>query len=251
MIVTIESIQFLKDTPNSAYQSIKTEFLYHSNKLEGSTFTRENLEKYLNEQIVEGSHKIDDILETTNSTKLFDFVVDTLNEPLSKRLILEFHQMLKDKTIDHERGFAGCWKRIPNQISGIDLKLVQPYEVDLYIEELLKEWEHSTKDIDAVMRFHAQFENIHPFQDGNGRVGRFIMLKQCIENEIDLIMIDDMYSKEYKQALYQAQKHQDFDELKNIFTICQQRLEEKFEFLKETLAYMQEHPLDMDQNQAM
>ena len=80
------------------------------------------------------------------------------------------------------------------------------------------------------MRFHAQFENIHPFQDGNGRVGRFIMLKQCIENEIDLIMIDDMYSKEYKQALYQAQKHQDFDELKNIFTICQQRLEEKFEF---------------------
>ncbi len=102
MIVTIESIQFLKDTPNSAYQSIKTEFLYHSNKLEGSTFTRENLEKYLNEQIVEGSHKIYDILETTNSIKLFDFVVDTLNEPLSKRLILEFHQMLKDKTIDHE-----------------------------------------------------------------------------------------------------------------------------------------------------
>lgn len=101
------------------------------------------------------------------------------------------------------------------------------------------------------MRFHAQFENIHPFQDGNGRVGRFIMLKQCIENEIDLIMIDDMYSKEYKQALYQAQKHQDFDELKNIFTICQQRLEEKFEFLKETLAYMQEHPLEMDQNQTM
>lgn len=154
--------------------------------------------------------------------------------------------MLKDKAIDHERGFAGCWKRIPNQISGIDLKLVQPYEVDLYIEELLKEWEHSTKDIDAVMRFHAQFENIHPFQDGNGRVGRFIMLKQCFENEIDLIMIDDMYSKEYKQALYQAQKHQDFNELKNIFTICQQRLEEKLEFLKETLAYMQKHPLDMD-----
>ncbi len=123
--------------------------------------------------------------------------------------------------------------------------------MDLYIEELLKEWEHSAKDIDAVMRFHAQFEKIHPFQDGNGRVGRFIMLKQCIENEIDLIMIDDMYSKEYKQALYQAQKHRDFDELKKIFTICQQRLEEKLEFLKETLAYVQEHPLDMDQNQTM
>lgn len=251
MIVTVEAIQFLKDTPNSAYQSIKTEFLYHSNKLEGSTFTRENLEKYLSEQIVEGSHKIDDILETMNSTKLFDFVVDTLHEPLSKRLILEFHRMLKDKTLDHERGFAGCWKRIPNQISGMDLKLAQPYEVDLCIEELLNEWDHSSKDLDAVMKFHAQFENIHPFQDGNGRVGRFITLKQCMESEIDLVMIDDVYAKEYKQALYQAQKHQDFRALKNIFTVCQQRLEGKLGFLKETLDYMQEHPLDMNPNQTM
>lgn len=122
MIITSEVLKLLKDTPNSAYESVKTEFLYHSNKLEGSTFTKENLEKYLQENIIEGSHKIDDVYETINSTKLFDFVVDTLGEPLSKSPILEFHRMLKDKTLDYERGFAGCWKKIPNMISGVDLK---------------------------------------------------------------------------------------------------------------------------------
>lgn len=112
MIFITEVLKYLKDTPNSAYESVKTEFLYHSNKLEGSTFTKENLEKYLQENIIEGSHKIDDVYETINSTQLFDFIVDTLEEPLSKRIMLEFHRMLKDKTFDHERGFAGCWKKI-------------------------------------------------------------------------------------------------------------------------------------------
>ena len=99
MIISSQMIMYLKNTPNSAYESIKTEFLYHSNKLEGSTFTKENLEKYLQQNIIEGSHRIDDVYETINSVKLFDFVVETLNEPLSKRLILEFHRMLKDKNV--------------------------------------------------------------------------------------------------------------------------------------------------------
>lgn len=147
MIISSQMIMYLKDAPNSAYESIKTEFLYHSNKLEGSTFTKENLEKYLQQNIIEGSHKIDDVYETINSVKLFDFVEETLNEPLSKRLILEFHRMLKDKTLDHERGFAGCWKKIPNMISGVDLKLAQPWEVDMRIEELLLKWESSSKSL--------------------------------------------------------------------------------------------------------
>lgn len=171
MIIKTSAIQFLKDTPNSAYNSIKTEFLYHSNKLEGSTFTKENLEKYLQENIVEGSHKIDDVYETINSTKLFDFVVVTLNEPLTKRLILEFHSMLKENTLDQESGFAGCWKKIPNMITGTELRLAQPWEVEIRIEELLDELEASKKELEDVMRFHANFEKIHPFQDGNGRIG--------------------------------------------------------------------------------
>ena len=251
MIIDAKTIQFLKDTPNSAYQSVKTEFLYHSNKLEGSTFSKENLEKYLNEQIIEGSHKIDDVLETTNSTDLFDYVVETLGEPLSRRLILDLHRMLKDRTLDHERGFAGCWKKIPNQISGVDLKLAEPWEVEGRMEELIQEWNDSQKDFDAIVKFHARFENIHPFQDGNGRIGRFLILKQCIENGVDLIMIDDVYSKEYKSALYEAQKNQNFDELKEIFVNCQKRLDEKLDFLKQTLDYIQKYEVDMNPNQSI
>lgn len=247
MILSTSVIQFLKDTPNSAYNSVKTEFLYHSNKLEGSTFTRENLEKYLQERIVEGSHNIDDIYETTNSTKVFDFVIQTLQEPLSKRLILEFHQMLKDKTLDQERGFAGCWKKIPNMISGTNLKLAEPWEVDMKIEVLLEEWNGSSKQLDDIMKFHARFENIHPFQDGCGRIGRFIMLKQCIENNVDLVMINDVYSKQYKEALNKAQTQNDYADLKKIFMQCQQRLDSKLDFLRETIAYMEEHDVGMNE----
>ncbi len=246
MIISSQMIMYLKNTPNSAYESIKTEFLYHSNKLEGSTFTKENLEKYLQQNIIEGSHRIDDVYETINSVKLFDFVVETLNEPLSKRLILEFHRMLKDKTLDHERGFAGCWKKIPNMISGVDLKLAQPWEVDIKIEELLLKWELSSKSLQDIVEFHARFENIHPFQDGNGRIGRFLMLKQCIENEVDLVLIDDHYSKEYKEALYIAQSKKDMSGLLNIFEKCQNLLDEKLSFLKETIEYMQKYDIGMD-----
>lgn len=246
MILTTEVLKFLKDTPNSAYESVKTEFLYHSNKLEGSTFTKENLEKYLQDNIIEGSHKIDDVYETINSTRLFDFVVDTLEEPLSKRLMLEFHRMLKDKTLDYERGFAGCWKKIPNMISGVDLKLAQPWEVESKIEELLKQWEDSNKTFEDIIKFHAQFENIHPYQDGNGRIGRFIMLKQCVENGVDLILIDDQYSAEYKKALYIAQSQKDYTMLSDIFKKCQSLLDQKLEFLKETIKYINQNGIEMN-----
>lgn len=239
MKISSKDLKFLKNVPNSAYESVKTEFLYHSNKIEGSTFTKENLEKYLNENIIEGTHDVDDIYETINSTKLFDFVVNTLDEPISKSLIQEYHRMLKDKTLDHDRGFAGCWKKIPNMISGTDLKLAEPWAVDSCIENLINEWNKTDRSFDDVMKFHAQFEQIHPFQDGNGRVGRFLMFKQCVENDIDLIMIDDEFTNEYKKALNQAQTKNDFNSLSDVFHKCQEHLESKLVFLKETLEYLE------------
>lgn len=247
MIIKTSIIQFLKDTPNSAYNSIKIEFLYHSNKLEGSTFTKDNLEKYLQENIVEGSHKIDDIYETINSTKLFDFVVATLSEPLTKRLILEFHSMLKRNTMDEVLGFAGCWKKIPNMITGIKVKFAQPDEVEIKLEELLNEWNASGKKLDDIMKFHAEFEKIHPFQNSNGRIGRLLILKQCVENNIDLILIDDEYSKKYKEALYKAQTENEYTELKKIFISCQEHLDDKLSFLKETLEYMETYNVNINE----
>lgn len=239
MIINSNILKLLKDAPNSAYESIKTEFLYHSNKMEGSTFTKENLEKYLQENVIEGTHKVDDIYETINSTKLFDFVVDTLNEPITKRLLHEYHRMLKDNTLDHERGWAGSWKKIPNIITGTNLKLAEPWEVESRIENLLLEWNSSKKGFEDILKFHVNFEHIHPYQDGNGRVGRFIMLKQCIENGIDLILIDDHFSDEYKQALNKAQTQNDYTDLSRIVQSCQNLLAEKLSFLKETLDYLE------------
>lgn len=109
----------------------------------------------------------------------------------------------------------------PNMIPGMDLKLAQLWEVESRIEELLKQWEDSQKTFKDIIIFHTQFDNIHPYQNGNGRIGRFIMLKQCVENDVDLILIDDQYSKEYKKALYIAQSKKDYSMLNNVFKKCQ------------------------------
>lgn len=235
MRLTSNQIIEIKKYPNSIYDELKKEFLYHSNKIEGSTFTRENLDIYLKSQIIEGSHRLDDVFETINSLNLFDFVIDTLGEKISKNLILEFHSILKKNSRDQERGFAGCWKKIPNIISGSPVILAQPWEVDIKIDELLSLWESSSKDFKAIVKFHSEFEKIHPFQDGNGRVGRFIIFKQCIESNIDLIAIDEEYNVKYKEALTASQVNGDFKLLEEVFKICQNFLEGKNEMLVNTL----------------
>ena len=242
MIITIKEIQALKEIPNSGYESIKVEFLFHSNKLEGSTFTKANLEKYLKDNLIEGSHKVDDVFETINSMEVFDFCVDTLGEPLTERLIMEFHQLLKKNTKDHARGFVGVWKKIPNVILGVagKLDLAQPFEVPIRMEQLLKNWNEGKKDFEAIMKFHAEFEKIHPFQDGNGRIGRFLIFKQCVENNIDLISMDEKYSDEYKQGLFTAQTEGDFSQLRETLQLCQELLNEKLDFLNETLNCLKE-----------
>lgn len=83
--------------------------------------------------------------------------------------------------------------------------------------------------IEDIAKFHYKFERIHPFQDGNGRIGRFIILKQCMERNIDLIAIDDEYKEEYKQALYKAQITDDVKDLIVVFEKCQKRLDEKLQ----------------------
>ncbi|PRR79862.1 Fic family protein [Clostridium vincentii] len=235
MKISKEQIQEIKKYPNSIYNEIKREFLFHSNKIEGSTFTKENLDKYLDKKVIEGSHNIDDVFETINSVELFDFVILNLGEKITKTLILEFHRMLKQNTLDFHNGFSGVWKKIPNIITGSDIKLAQPWEVDLRIEDLLKWWEISEKNYKNITRFHGEFEKIHPFQDGNGRIGRFIMLKQCVENNIGLIAIDEKYNDDYKKALKEGQKIGDYTLLEEIFEKCQEFLHDKNEILTDTL----------------
>ena len=229
MKISITTMQKLSKIKNSAYDAIKIEFLYHSNKLEGSTFTRENLIDLLESKKVNGEHFLDDVIETRNSLELFDEVINTLNKPLDKYLLWDWHRILKKGSIDDEIGNIGRWKKYENKLLNTDLKLCEPNLVENNIFNLLEDWKESKKDIFAIANFHQRFEHIHPFQDGNGRIGRFIILIQCIENNVDLIAIDDEYNKEYRNALYIAQTTNDINPLVEVFTKCQKRLDEKLE----------------------
>ncbi|MBW5457301.1 Fic family protein [Clostridium sporogenes] len=198
----IENIKVAKDVKNSIYYKLRHEFLYHSNKIEGSTFTTESLALLLDKNVVEGKHTLDDVQETVNSSYVFDYIVDTINEKIDMRYIKYLHSMLKHNTTDYERGFSGVFKKIPNTILGTEVQLAQPYEVEYKLEELIS-WYYQNKivNLDVIAEFHFRFEMIHPFQDGNGRIGRFLMLKQLLENNLPLSIISWDTEELYRKSL--------------------------------------------------
>lgn len=212
----IEKIKELKNAPNSAYYDLKYQFNYHSNKIEGSTFTLENILNLMQYNNVDGSHTFDDIMETRNSLDLFDFVIDTLGEPISKKLLFEFHSILKNNTKDDFHEFKGCYKKIPNMLVGTNRKLAQPYEVEQMVNDLL-EWYYIADEVTqlTIAEFHLRFETIHPFQDGNGRIGRFLILKQCIENNMQPIIITENNAKSYRKSI-----NGNYCDLNDFFNTC-------------------------------
>ena len=227
MKISIIVMQKLSKIKNSAYDAIKIEYLYHSNKLEGSTFSKENLLDLLESKQVSGEHFYDDVIETKNSLELFDNVISTLNEEFNKHLLWDWHRILKKGSVDDEIGNTGKWKKYSNKLLNTDLKLCEPNLVNNNMFNLLEDFKESKKDIYAIADFHQKFEHIHPFQDGNGRIGRFIILRQCIENNIDLIAIDNEYNKQYRESLYIAQTTNNLEPLVDVFKKCQQRIDEK------------------------
>lgn len=236
MKVNAKEIKRLSAIKNSVYDDFKIEFLYNSNHLEGSTFTKENLEKLLSLKKVEGEHYLDDVIETKNSLNVFDKVINDSDKKLDKFMLFDWHRELKKDSVDEEIHNTGCWKKYENKLRNIDLKLAYPDEVDSLMFNLLMDWnELINPTIEDIAKFHYRFELIHPFQDGNGRIGRFIILKQCIESDIDLIAIDNEYEKEYKEALYKAQKTDDVSFLVDVFSKCQKRLDEKMIDYKNTI----------------
>ena len=189
-----------KNLKNSLYTVLKHDFLYNSNKIEGSTFTTEALALLLDKNVVEGKHTLDDVQETVNSSYCFDRIIDSLGEKIDDRFLKDLHARLMFNTTSHSMGYAGIYKTIPNMIIGTNAKISQPFEVQSKLDELL-EWYYNLNKItlNEISEFHIRFELIHPFQDGNGRIGRFLMLKQMIENKLPIKIIswdtEDLYRK--------------------------------------------------------
>lgn len=182
------------------YHYSQVNFAYNSNKIEGSRLTSEQTEAIFDtSSFIPKSDdliKLDDLTESKNHFKLFDYMLDNVDELLTKDMIIEMNKILKRNTSDEEnpRYNVGGFKVVPNIIGVVNvINTTAPEDVEKEIEELLNEYNSKTNiTLEDIVDFHFRFERIHPFGDGNGRVGRIIMFKECLKNNImPFIVLDD------------------------------------------------------------
>ena len=196
------------------YHQTQVSFAYNTNHIEGSTLT-EDQTRYIfetNTILFEGDTiaKVDDILETANHFKLVDYMLDVADKKLTEKLIKEFHKILKDGTSDSRVEWfnVGEYKQRANTI-GSGIKTTSPNNVEKEMSKLI-DWHNSLKQItiNEIIEFHYRFESIHPFQDGNGRIGRIIMFKECLKNNIVPFIIQDADKLFYYRGLkeYKSEK---------------------------------------------
>jgi Fic family protein len=198
----LKVLQETKGIRNSLNEVLKYDFIYHSNKIEGSTFTTEALQLLVEKNVVTGTHTLDDIQSSVNSFYTFDLVIDSLGKELTLSMIKEWHGSLMYRTSIYDMGLSGVFKKFPNKIIGADFNTSSPLEVEDKMNDLLRRY-YSLENIslEEILKFHLEFERIHPFQDGNGRIGRFIYLKQILENRLELKYMNGETSDKYKNAL--------------------------------------------------
>lgn len=196
------------------YHNTQIIFAYNTNHIEGSKLTEEQT-RYIYETNTLLAEKdsitdLDDILETANHFKLVEYMLDIADEELTEEMIKEFHKILKEGTSDNRKDWfvVGDYKKLPNEVGG--LKTSDPKNVDRDMKKML-EWYESLKQItiNEIIEFHAKFEKIHPFQDGNGRVGRIIAFKECLKNNIVPFIILDKDKLFYYRGLNQYQTNKE------------------------------------------
>lgn len=187
------------------YHKTQIELTYNSNHIEGNRLTREQT-RYIFETNTIGLENevlnVDDIIETTNHFRCIDMIIDHANATLTEKLIKELHLTLKNGTSDSRKEWfaVGAYKKLPNEVGGVETAL--PEEVADKMKHLLTEYNaKNDKTFEDILEFHVQFERIHPFQDGNGRVGRLIMFKECLKYHIVPFIIEDDLKMFYYRGL--------------------------------------------------
>lgn len=187
------------------YHRTQIDLTYNSNHMEGSRLTL-NQTRYIFETNTVGVENevlnVDDVIETVNHFRCIDLVIDHADDILSEKFIKELHLTLKNGTSDSRKDWfaVGEYKKIPNEVGGMDTAL--PEEVADKMKTLLKEYNViKEKTLEDILDFHVKFERIHPFQDGNGRVGRLIMFKECLKHNIVPFIIEDNLKLFYYRGL--------------------------------------------------
>lgn len=191
--------------PGGIYHKVQIELTYSSNHIEGSRLTHDQT-RYIFETntigISDETIKVDDIVETANHFKCIDQVIDMANFMLSESFVKQLHLLLKSGTSDSRKSWfaVGDYKRFENEVGGKET--TKPSDVPKAMKKLLKEYNaNKHKSLKEIIDFHYKFENIHPFQDGNGRVGRLIMFKECLRNGITPFIISDDIKQYYYRGL--------------------------------------------------
>lgn len=206
-LLTILQEQKRSGVRGGIYHRTQIDLTYNSNHIEGSRLTHDQT-RYIFETNtigVEGETiQVDDIIETMNHFRCIDLIIDRAEERLSEGLIKELHSMLKQGTSESRKEWfmIGDYKRLPNEVGGNET--TPPNEVRSAMRLLLKEYNAiKQKSLDDILDMHQRFEAIHPFQDGNGRIGRLLMFKECLANGIVPFVITDELKMFYYRGLQQ------------------------------------------------
>ena len=189
----------------SIYHRTQIDLTYNSNHIEGSRLTKEQT-RYIFETntlgVTSESTRIDDIIETINHFRCIDFVIDHAMDKITEPFIKQLHLILKSNTSDSQKPWfaVGDYKRLANEVG--DRDTIQPQDVHNHMKALLSDY-NALKEVefDNILDFHVRFERIHPFQDGNGRVGRLLLLWQCLQNGIVPFIITDELRLFYYRGL--------------------------------------------------
>lgn len=222
------------------YHYSQVNFSYNSNKIEGSRLTSDQTEAIFDtSSFIPKSDdliKLDDLIESKNHFKLFDYILDNVDNKLSKEMLIEMNRILKQNTSDEEnpRYNVGGFKIVPNMIGLVNvIKTTSPENVEMEIDKLLAEY--YLKDnitLEDIIDFHYSFEKIHPFGDGNGRVGRIIMFKECLRNNIMPFIVLDEDKPYYMRGLKEYENDKQFliDTIKHEQDLYESMCEELLNF---------------------
>lgn len=196
------------------YHKVQIDLTYNSNHMEGSRLTHDQT-RYIFETNTIGFENeavnVDDVIETANHFRCIDMVIDQAGNALTEKFIKELHYILKTGTSDSRKDWfaVGEYKKLPNEVGGADTAL--PEEVARKMRDLLSKYNAlPVKNFEDIVAFHVAFERIHPFQDGNGRVGRLILFKECLKYNIVPFIIEDNLKLFYYRGLKEWDREKGF-----------------------------------------
>ena len=196
------------------YHRLQIDMTYNSNHMEGSMLTHEQT-RYIFETntigIMKNAVNVDDIIETTNHFRCIDMIIDNASYKLNENFIKKLHETLKNGTSDSRKDWfaVGEYKKLPNEMGGTET--TQPEQVSEKMKQLLKQYNFTAKKtLEEIIAFHVGFERIHLFQDGNGRVGRLIMMKECLRNNIVPFIITNGLKMFYYRGLHEWDKERGY-----------------------------------------